>query len=129
MSPSKVVGRADFKFVLRSGNSARRWTRRCLADKSAKRKSGDKSPHSKAPGASFGVFNIARRAFAAMGWLAFSDPAHPHGGCYFWRQDDVSVTVYFYLGRPGNNLPPLASGEVRLKDRHEKVWSKANPRK
>jgi hypothetical protein len=59
----------------------------------------------------------------------FNDPKHPQGGCNYWRQDDVSATVYFYLDRPENNLPPLASVELRLKDMREKVWSKANLKK
>ena len=60
---------------------------------------------------------------------AFTDPAHPQGGCHFWRQDDVSATVYFYLDRPENNLPPLASGEARTKDMREKVWRIVNSKK
>lgn len=59
---------------------------------------------------------------------AFTDPTHPQGGCHFWRQDDVSATVYFYLDRPENNLPPLASGEMRTKGMREKVWNKRSPR-
>lgn len=55
---------------------------------------------------------------------AFDDPKHPQGGCNFYRRDDVSATAYFYLDRPENGLPPLASGEVRLRDLREKVWSK-----
>lgn len=55
---------------------------------------------------------------------AFTDPKHPQGGCHYWREDDVSATVYFYLDQPTNNLPPLASGEVRMRDLQEKVWKK-----
>jgi hypothetical protein len=54
----------------------------------------------------------------------FDDPRHPQGGCNFYRRDDVSATVYFYLDRPENDLPPLAPAEVRVKDLREKVWSK-----
>lgn len=60
---------------------------------------------------------------------AFSDPRHPQGGCHYWREDDVSATVYFYLDQPENNLPPLASADLRVKDLHERVWSKVNLRK
>jgi hypothetical protein len=55
---------------------------------------------------------------------AFNDPKHPQGGCHYWRQDDVSATVYFYLTKPENNLPPLASGEILTKDLRERVWSR-----
>lgn len=54
----------------------------------------------------------------------FDDPAHPSGGCNFYRRDDVSATAYFYLDRPENGLPPLAPAEVRVKDLREKVWSR-----
>ena len=54
----------------------------------------------------------------------FGDPRHPQGGCNFYRRDDVSATVYFYLDRPDNDLPPLASAQQRTKDMREKVWSK-----
>ncbi|MCB1128029.1 MAG: DUF2961 domain-containing protein, partial [Verrucomicrobiae bacterium] len=54
----------------------------------------------------------------------FDDPAHPSGGCNFYRRDDVSATAYFYLDRPENGLPPLAPAEVRLKNLHERVWDK-----
>jgi hypothetical protein len=54
----------------------------------------------------------------------FGDPMHPQGGCNFFRRDDVSATVYFYLDRPENDLPPLASSEVRLRELRERVWSK-----
>ena len=56
----------------------------------------------------------------------FNDPRHPTGGTHFWRRDDVSATVYFYLDRPESNLPRLASTEVRLRDLREKVWSAAS---
>ena len=77
------------------------------------------------------VLNITRQAPSIHLLLdetnlpSFNDPKHPHGGCHFWRQDDVSATVYFYLDRPENNLPPLASGEIRMKGMRENVWSKA----
>jgi len=55
---------------------------------------------------------------------AFDDPQHPQGGCNFYRRDDVSATVYFYLDRPENGLPGLAPAEVRLEGLRERVWSK-----
>ena len=54
----------------------------------------------------------------------FGDPKHPQGGVHFYRSDDVSATAYFYLDRPENSLPDLASAELRVKDMHDKVWSK-----
>jgi hypothetical protein len=77
------------------------------------------------------VLNITRQAPSIHLLLdetnlpSFNDSKHPQGGCHFWRQDDVSATVYFYLDRPENNLPPLASGEIRMKGMRENVWSKA----
>jgi hypothetical protein len=59
---------------------------------------------------------------------AFSDPKHPSGGVNFYRRDDVSATVYFYLDRPENNLPALAPGEIRLDGMQERVWSKVKPK-
>ncbi|MCX6325059.1 MAG: DUF2961 domain-containing protein [Bacteroidia bacterium] len=49
----------------------------------------------------------------------------PKGYTNFYRSDDVSATAYFYLDRPENNLPELASLELRLKGMQEKVWGKA----
>ena len=60
---------------------------------------------------------------------AFTDPHHPSGGCNFYRRDDVSATAYFYLDRPENGLPALASGEVRMHQMKENVWSKAKAAK
>ncbi|MHB1308056.1 MAG: glycoside hydrolase family 172 protein [Limisphaerales bacterium] len=59
----------------------------------------------------------------------FNDPQHPSGGCNFYRRDDVSATAYFYLDRPENGLPALASGEVRMHQMKENVWSKAKAAK
>ncbi|MBL9137484.1 MAG: DUF2961 domain-containing protein [Verrucomicrobiales bacterium] len=56
----------------------------------------------------------------------FHDPRHPTGGTHFWRRDDVSATVYFYLDRPESNLPRLAPAEMRLRDLREKVWPVTN---
>jgi hypothetical protein len=58
------------------------------------------------------------------GLPAFDDPAHPRGGVNYWRQDDVSATVYFYLDRPENGLPPLAAARQRVDGMREKVWSR-----
>jgi hypothetical protein len=55
---------------------------------------------------------------------AFDDPAHPSGGCNFYRRDDVSATAYFYLDQPENELPPLAPAEARVRDLRERVWTK-----
>jgi hypothetical protein len=55
---------------------------------------------------------------------AFNDPAHPSGGVNFYRRDDVCATVYFYLDRPENDLPPLPPAAVRLQGLREKVWAK-----
>ena len=46
--------------------------------------------------------------------LKITDPDFPEGWVNFYRQDDVSSTAYFYLNKPENNLPPLASLEVRV---------------
>jgi hypothetical protein len=59
---------------------------------------------------------------------AFDDPNNAQGGCNFYRSDDVSATAYFYLDRPENGLPPLASGEVRLQDLKERVWGRSKPK-
>jgi len=40
-------------------------------------------------------------------------PGLPEGFSNFYRSDDVSATAYFYLNRPSNNLPPLASLSLR----------------
>jgi hypothetical protein len=54
----------------------------------------------------------------------FNDPKHPSGGTHFYRRDDVSATVYFYLDKPENTLPALAPCDLRTQDMREKVWSK-----
>ncbi|MEW5977802.1 MAG: glycoside hydrolase family 172 protein [Acidobacteriota bacterium] len=41
--------------------------------------------------------------------IPLSDPSLPEGWTNFLRRDDVSATVYFYLDRPENSLPPLAA--------------------
>lgn len=42
------------------------------------------------------------------------DAKLPHGWTNFYRQDDVSATVYFYLDKPSNELPALAPREQRI---------------
>ena len=64
------------------------------------------------------------RLFDEKNLPAFSDPKHPNGGTNFYRRDDVSATVYFYLDRPESNLPPLASKLDRMQEMNLKVWSK-----
>jgi hypothetical protein len=44
-----------------------------------------------------------------------SDPALPDGHTNFYRSDDVSAVAYFYLDRPENGLPRIASGAERMK--------------
>ena len=58
----------------------------------------------------------------------FDDPQHPQGGCNFYRHDDVSATVYFYLDRPENDLPPLAPAALRVQGLRENVWGKVKAR-
>jgi hypothetical protein len=41
------------------------------------------------------------------------DPSLPHGWTNFYRTDDVSATVYFYLDKPGNDLSPLQTLPIR----------------
>lgn len=53
----------------------------------------------------------------------FGDPRHPAGGVNFYRRDDVSATVYFYLDRPENGLPRLAPASDRIQGLREKVWN------
>jgi hypothetical protein len=44
---------------------------------------------------------------------ALADPGVPEGWCNFYRRDDVSACVYFYLDRPANDLPTLAPVDER----------------
>jgi hypothetical protein len=44
-----------------------------------------------------------------------TDPNFPDGWTNFYRLDNYTSTAYFYLNKPANNLPPLAS----LNDRTE----------
>lgn len=43
-----------------------------------------------------------------------TDPDLPTGWTNFYRSDDVSAVAYFYLDRPSNDLPALASAAERL---------------
>jgi hypothetical protein len=49
-----------------------------------------------------------------------TDANFPDGWTNFYRLDNYSATSYFYLDKPANNLPPLAS----LKDRTEGLLGK-----
>ncbi|HEX5169926.1 MAG TPA: glycoside hydrolase family 172 protein [Cyclobacteriaceae bacterium] len=42
------------------------------------------------------------------------DPKLPDGWTNFYRQDDVSATVYFYLDKPVSELPPVAPRGERI---------------
>jgi hypothetical protein len=44
---------------------------------------------------------------------ALTDPALPSGWTNFYRQDDVSATVYFYLDHPSSDFPPLPPAPAR----------------
>ncbi len=57
-----------------------------------------------------------------------SDDFPAGGSTNYYRCDDVSATAYFYLDKPTNNLPPIASVELRLKDMQKKVWGKLKGR-
>jgi hypothetical protein len=48
------------------------------------------------------------------------DTKLPEGWTNFYRQDDVSSTVYFYLDRPVNDLPALAPRNERIQALPEK---------
>lgn len=54
------------------------------------------------------------------------DEDFPTGATGFYRQDDVSSTVYFYLNKPENDLPELPAVEIRLQDLQQKVWNNLN---
>ena len=45
--------------------------------------------------------------------VPLSDPSLPDGHTNFYRSDDVAAVAYFYLDRPENGLPPIASAEER----------------
>jgi hypothetical protein len=53
-----------------------------------------------------------------------NDKDFPKGGINFYRSDDVSSTVYFYLSTPQSNLPALAPLTLRMQDMKEKVFEK-----
>jgi hypothetical protein len=43
------------------------------------------------------------------------DATFPVGWTNYYREDDVSATAYFYLDKPANTLPSIASLDVRIK--------------
>jgi hypothetical protein len=43
-------------------------------------------------------------------------PNIPQGWTNFYRSDDVSATAYFYLDKPGNQLPLIQELSVRIKN-------------
>jgi hypothetical protein len=49
-----------------------------------------------------------------------SDADFPQGWTNFYRSDDVSATVYFYLDAPVNGLPAIQPAAVRVKGLPEK---------
>jgi hypothetical protein len=53
-----------------------------------------------------------------------NDKDFPKGGINFYRSDDVSSTVYFYLSTPQSNLPALAPLSLRMQSMREKVFGK-----
>lgn len=57
-------------------------------------------------------------------WITDKDYPSDAVSVNFYRSDDVCATAYFYLDKPYNNLPRLASSELFIKDMKEKVWSK-----
>ena len=44
------------------------------------------------------------------------DPTLPDGHTNYYRSDDVAAVAYFYLDKPGGQLPPMAPAAERLKD-------------
>ncbi|MDR1758797.1 MAG: DUF2961 domain-containing protein [Bacteroidales bacterium] len=54
----------------------------------------------------------------------FMSDEMPYTHANYYRSDDICATAYFYLDRPENNLPPLPTVELRLKNLQEKVWNK-----
>ncbi|WP_114951238.1 glycoside hydrolase family 172 protein [Sphingosinicella terrae] len=48
--------------------------------------------------------------------VPLSDPSLPDGHTNYYRSDDVAAVAYFYLDRPENGLPPIASAAERLAD-------------
>lgn len=46
--------------------------------------------------------------------VPLSDPSLPDGHTNYYRSDDVAAVAYFYLDRPENGLPAIASAAERL---------------
>ena len=46
--------------------------------------------------------------------VPLSDPSLPDGHTNYYRSDDVAAVAYFYLDRPANGLPPIASAAERV---------------
>jgi hypothetical protein len=44
-----------------------------------------------------------------------TDSGFPLNWVNFYRKDNYSATVYFYLDKPGGHLPPLASAPDRMR--------------
>ena len=42
------------------------------------------------------------------------DPSLPDGHTNYYRSDDVAAVAYFYLDRPGGQLPPIAAASERM---------------
>ncbi len=53
------------------------------------------------------------------------DEGFPKGATGFYRSDDVSATVYFYLDKAENNLPDLPSRSIRIAKLPDRVWKKS----
>ena len=49
-----------------------------------------------------------------QGMTVQDDRLQPDDWCNFYRTDDWAACAYFYLDRPENGLPPLATAETRL---------------
>lgn len=47
---------------------------------------------------------------------SLNDNNFPKGWTNFYRSDDISSTAYFYLNKPSNSLPVLASRAIRIKN-------------
>jgi len=48
-------------------------------------------------------------------------PNSEKGWTNFYRSDDVSSTVYFYLDKPASNLPPIQDVSIRTRDVNRKL--------
>jgi Protein of unknown function (DUF2961) len=57
------------------------------------------------------------------------DPNFPLTSTNYYRSDDVSATAYFYLNKPGNNLPELPPLALRIQDIDKRVLKVLRPKK